>query len=182
MVPKFINACGDFMEKYIQDPSKPQWCSYDEFVQLPVVKDLTRDQRSSAFASLRKMGYIIQLPNGAIIMKPQWFATAASLTLSPPPGPHDGNVAPWHILTDPRNPGFITGGGLKRQMLSLTADMKDMEWSSDAKTRDDQVSRLVEFLADIGIILRDPLDQVSLPLAPEHFLAHACNDIALTSC
>jgi len=182
MVPKFINACGDFMEKYIEDPSKPQWCSYDEFVQLPMVKDLTRDQRSSALASLRKMGYIILLPNGTIIMKPQWFAAAASLTLSPPPGPNDGNVAPLHIQTDPQNPGFITGAGLKKQMLSLTADLKEMEWSSDAKTRDDQVSKLVEFLADIGIILRDPLDQVSLPLARERCLRMLCNFISFSRC
>jgi len=165
MVPKFINACGDFMEKYIQDTSKPQWCSYDEFMELPMVKDLTRDQRSSALASLRKMGYIIQLPNGTIIMKPQWFAVAASLTLSPSQGPNDGNVPPLHIETDRQNPGFITGTGLKEQMLRLTAGLKEMEWSSDAKTRDDQVSKLVEFLADIGIIL---LDQVSLLLVRVH--------------
>ena len=160
MVPKFISACSDFMEHYVTNSHTAQWCSYKEFVQLPVVKDLTRDQRSSAFASLRKMGYIIQLPNGIIIMKPQWFAAAASLALSPPKGPNDGDAPLLHIEADPQNPGFIADGGLKKQILSLTAGFPELQWSDDAKTRDDQVSKLVEFLADIEVLIKDPLEQV----------------------
>ena len=160
MVPKFINTCSDVMEQYTTNLSSAQWCSYTEFLQLPMVKDLTRDQRSSAFASLRKMGYIIQLPNGTIIMKPQWFAAAASLTLSPPKGPNDGDAPLLHIQTDPNNPGFVTDNSLKKQILSLTADFKELEWSDDAKTRDDQVSKLVEFLAYIETVIPDPLGRV----------------------
>jgi len=160
MVPKFINTCSDFMEQYTSISSTAQWCSYEEFVALPMVKDLTRDQRSSAFASLRKMGYVILLPNGTIIMKPQWFAAAASLTLSPPKGPNDGDAPLLHIQTDPNNPGFVTDGSLKKQILSLTAGFKELEWSDDAKTRDDQVSKLVEFLAYIETVIPDPLERV----------------------
>jgi len=160
MVPKFINTCSDFMEQYAKHFSNGQWCSYEEFIQLPMVKDLTQEQQSSALASLRKMGYIIKLPNGTIIMKPQWFAAAASLTLSPPKGPNDGDAPLLHIQTDPKNPGFVTDGSLKMQILILTSDFKELEWSSDAKTRDDQVSKLVEFLADIEILIPDPLERV----------------------
>jgi len=168
MVPKFINTCSDVMEQYTTNLSSAQWCSYTEFLQLPMVKDLTRDQRSSAFASLRKMGYIIQLPNGTIIMKPQWFAAAASLTLSPPKGPNDGDAPLLHIQTDPNNPGFVTDGSLKKQIMSLTAGFKELEWSDDAKTRDDQVSKLVEFLADIEILIPDPLERVCRSVADSH--------------
>ena len=158
-VPKFINACGDFMETYVQDPSTPKWCNYQEFLQLPMVKDLTLNQQGSAFASLRKMGYIIELPNGTIIMKPRWFAAAATVTLSPRGCASDVAEA-LYIHTDPRSPGFITDHGLKEQLLRLTTGTEELEYSRDMNIRAIEVDKLVQFLAEIGILIRDPVAKV----------------------
>lgn len=162
MVPKFINSCADFMDAYAVDVSKPKWSTQEEVFQLSMMRELTQDQQRSAFASLRKMGYIIQLPSRTIIMKPQWFAAAASVTLSPAPGDNDGSAISLHIPTNPKQPGFIFEDHLQGELLQLTENLPEMQWPVDPNPavqkdkRLKEASKLIEFLADLNILVKDP--------------------------
>ena len=58
-VPKYINQCSDEMELYSRNTAAAKYCSKDEFLGMHVFRGLHKDQLQSAFASLRKLGHII---------------------------------------------------------------------------------------------------------------------------
>jgi len=158
-VPKYINACSDEMELYGNNAAAPKYCSKDAFLGMHVFRGLHKDQLLSAFASLRKLGYIIALPSGdPIILKPRWFAAAASITLSPEPNPEtDGKTRTVTIITARKRPGYITRGALCDQLINVKAEAwSHLEWPVNEDEARIQANQLVDFLLDIGIVLVDP--------------------------
>jgi len=158
-VPKYINACSDEMELYSKDAAAPKYGSRDEFLGMHVFRGLHKDQLVSAYASLLKLGYIIALPSGdPIILKPRWFAAAASITLSPEPNPeNDGNIRTVTITTDPDRPGYITRGALCDRLMEVKDEAwSHLEWPVNEDEARIQANQLVDFLLDIGIVLVDP--------------------------
>jgi len=161
-VPKFINTCNDWMEEHAKDPNSAKWTTKEEFKQMPLFSGLKDNQIASGIASLNKLGYIIELPSGHIILKPSWFAAAASITLSPPPSETDGLTKTVHLNTNPSRPGYIMLDALCSQLREVT-DWKQLQWSADEATALKEARQLVEFLCDIGVVLKDPYQvQVSL--------------------
>mgnify|MGYP007080245848 CR=1 FL=1 len=94
----------------------------------------------------------------AVILKPRWFAAAASITLSPPPNPDtDGSTRTLTIITESDRPGYITRGALCDRLMDVKDEAwSDLEWPADEGERRDQANQLVDFLLDIGIVLADP--------------------------
>jgi len=154
-VPKFINTCNDWMEEHAKDPNSAKWTTKEEFKQMPLFSGLKDNQIASGIASLNKLGYIIELPSGHIILKPSWFAAAVSITLSPPPSETDGLTKTVHLNTNPSRPGYIMLNALCSQLLEVR-DWKQLQWSADEATALKEARQLVEFLCDIGVVLKDP--------------------------
>jgi len=169
-IPIFIDSCVQTIQAHAADPSTAKWCTFDELLAMPMMNALNRDQQRSAYAALRKMGYIITLPSGIIILKPQWFAAAASVTLSPNAGDNDGDALALHISTDRDHPGLIRHNGLRtqlvdmqqviRQHFSQSKDAESLAACGDPLTEATEVNHLIEFLRAIDIVLADPLEEV----------------------
>jgi len=154
-VPKFINTCNDWMEEHAKDPNSAKWTTKERFKQMSLFNGLKDNQIASGIASLNKLGYIIELPSGHIILKPSWFAAAASITLSPPPSETDGLTKTVHLKTDRVKPGYIMLNALCSQLLEVK-DWKQLQWSVNAAAARKEARQLVEFLCDIGVVLKDP--------------------------
>jgi len=154
-VPKFINTCNDWMGEHANDPSSAKWTTKESFKRMPLFDGLKASQITSGIASLNKLGYIIELPSGHIILKPSWFAAAASITLSPPPSETDRLTKTVHLKTDRSKPGYIMLDALCSQLLEVR-DWKQLQWSVNAATARKEAHQLVEFLCDIGVVLVDP--------------------------
>ena len=121
---------------------------------------LKANQVLSAIASLSKQGYIIELPSGHIILKPSWFAAAASITLSPPPNKKsDGLTNTVQLRTpDSTKPGYIMRDGLRQQLLAIKHQhwLKYLLWSEDEGAAAREADQLIDFLCDISVVLVNP--------------------------
>jgi len=157
VVPKFINNCSDWMERHAADVSSQKWTTREEFKSMTLFKDLKPDQVASAMASLRKLGYIIELPSDHIVLKPSWFAAAASITLSPPPCPREQLTNSVHIHTDPARPGYIMLRALCDRLQEISS-WTEFNWSADPCLASKEAHAVVTFLYEIGVVLIDPTD------------------------
>jgi len=155
VVPKFINTCTEWMEQHAKQRISEKWATKERFLHMPLFRDLKANQVLSAVASLRKLGYIIELPSGHIILKPSWFAAAASITLSPEPSKTDGLTNTVQIVTNPNRPGYIMRQALSDRLRSVTS-WTELQWSDHAKTAIAEADQLVSFLCEIGMVLVDP--------------------------
>jgi len=164
VVPKFINTCTEWMDRHAKNSVSEKWTTKERFLQMPLFRDLKANQVLSAVASLRKLGYIIELPSGHIILKPSWFAAAASITLSPEPSQTDGLTNTVQIATNLKRPGYIMRRALCDRLRSVTS-WAELQWSDDRKTAIAEADQLVSFLCEIGMVLIDP-DQTPVRAVP----------------
>jgi len=135
----------------VRDPTASRWVFKPDWPVLPMCRALDFDEIESVFAWLRKLGYIIELPStDYVILKPSWFAAAASITLSPPPAPTEPGV----LITDPKQPGYIMRRALCKQLRGVQ-QWKELDWSQDDKKAAEEADLLVNLLHAIGLVLYD---------------------------